>query len=91
MIKSLAAGVPVVVMPHGRDQADNAARVVSRSAGVKVKRTASERTIANAIRTVLGDEKYRINADTLGRQIRVDAASGALTRELEDLPLASTC
>lgn len=88
VIKSLAAGVPVVILPHGRDQADNAARVVSRGAGMKIKRTASERTITEAIRTVLGDETYRAHAERLGRQIRLDADSGVLTRELEDLPVA---
>lgn len=88
VVKSLAAGVPVVIVPHGRDQADNAARVVSRCAGVKVKRTASESTIADAIRTVLADDNYCSHAERLGRQIRLDAASGLLTRELEDLPVA---
>lgn len=66
-VKSLAAGVPVVVLPHGRDQADNAARVVTRTAGVKVKRTARARTIAGAIRTVLADERYGSHAEILGR------------------------
>jgi MGT family glycosyltransferase len=91
VIKSLAAGVPVVVLPHGRDQADNAARVVSRNAGVKVKRSASTRAITRTIRSVLADESYRVHAHELGRQIRLDAASGALTRELEDLPLVTRC
>jgi UDP:flavonoid glycosyltransferase YjiC (YdhE family) len=33
VMKALAAGVPMVVLHHGRDQADNAARVTARGAG----------------------------------------------------------
>ena len=89
VVKALAAGVPLVILPHGRDQADNAARITARGAGVKVKRTAKPAAIAKAIRRVLADTSYREHAAALGDDIRRDAASGALTRELEDL--AVTC
>ena len=89
VIKALAAGVPLVVLPHGRDQADNAARVVARHAGVKVSRTAKPSKIAAAICEVLEDQSFADNARVLGESIRRDAASGALVRELEDLPV--TC
>lgn len=87
VIKSLAAGVPLVVMPHGRDQADNAARVVARHAGVNVSRSAKPKAIAAAISKVLGDATFAENASRLGQTIRDDAASGALVREFEDLPV----
>ena len=89
VIKALAAGVPLVVLPHGRDQADNAARIVARHAGVKVSRTAKPSKIAAAICGVLEDPSFADNARVLGETIRRDAASGALVRELEDLPV--TC
>ncbi len=85
VIKSLAAGVPLVILPHGRDQADNAARVVARHAGLKVARTAKPSKVAAAICAVLEDPSYAANAQALGETIRRDAASGALVRELEDL------
>ena len=85
VIKSLAAGVPLVILPHGRDQADNAARVVARHAGVKVPRSSKPAKIAAAICRVLDDPSFADDARALGEIIRRDAASGALVRELEDL------
>jgi UDP:flavonoid glycosyltransferase YjiC (YdhE family) len=87
VVKALAAGVPLVVMPHGRDQADNATRVTARGAGVKVKNTAKPEAIVAAVRTVLDDPVYARAAARLGGVIRADAASGRVVDELEDLPL----
>jgi MGT family glycosyltransferase len=86
VIKSLAAGVPVVVMAHGRDQADNAARVKARGVGVSIKRGAKPAGIAAAVRTLLDDPRYRERAERLGETVRRDAAGSELLRELEDLP-----
>ena len=86
VIRALAADVPLVVLHHGRDQADNAARVTARNAGLRVKRTASPSAIAKAVRRLLDDPTYRTGAARLGRSIRRDAAGGALVAELEDLP-----
>jgi MGT family glycosyltransferase len=43
VIKALAAGVPVVALPLGRDQLDNAARVAHHGAGLRLKPKASPR------------------------------------------------
>ncbi|WP_448808845.1 glycosyltransferase [Agromyces bauzanensis] len=83
VIKALAAGVPLVMLHHGRDQADNAVRVTARGAGVAVRRTASASRIATAITDVLGDASYRQSAERLGEAITRDAESGALLEELE--------
>jgi MGT family glycosyltransferase len=90
VIKSLAAGVPVVVMHHGRDQADNAARVTARGAGVAVKRAAKPATIAAAVRRVLDEPSYRVNAARLGEAVRRDAGSDNLVRALEDVHTVAT-
>ena len=89
VVRSLAADVPLVVLHHGRDQADNAARVTARGAGLAVKRGASPSVIARAVGRLLDDPSFRTGAAHLGRSIRRDAASGALTAELEDLPAAA--
>lgn len=83
VIRSLSAGVPLVVMPQGRDQADNAARVESRGAGVTVKSIASPTTIGAAVMRVLKHPGYREAAKRLGDSIRADAAADTLVRELE--------
>ncbi len=54
LVKAFVAGVPVVVLHHGRDQADNAARVTVHGAGVAVSRHARPGRIAGAVRRVLG-------------------------------------
>ena len=83
--RALAAGVPLVVMHHGRDQADNAVRVKTRGAGVTVSRSAKPEKIAAAVQRVLDDPAFRAAAERLGEAFRRDAASGRLVTELEDL------
>lgn len=85
VVKALAAGVPMIVMHHGRDQADNAARVTARGAGLAVKRTAKPAAIATAVRRLLDERAYRDNAARLGTIIRSDAASDSLVAELESV------
>jgi MGT family glycosyltransferase len=86
VMKALAAGVPMVLLPHGRDQADTAARVTSRGAGIVLKRTARSGVIADAVRRVLENGSYRVSAQHLGDAVRRDANSDALVRELEGVP-----
>jgi UDP:flavonoid glycosyltransferase YjiC (YdhE family) len=83
VVKALAAGVPMVLLPHGRDQADTAVRVAARDAGVMLKRSAGAAEIAAAVRVVLQDDSYRAAAERLGEMIRRDAAGDVLVRELE--------
>jgi MGT family glycosyltransferase len=84
-MKGLAAGVPMVLLPHGRDQGDTATRVTMRGAGIALKRTAPSSTIAAAVRRVLQNGSYRTAAQRLGEIIRRDAQSDALVRELESI------
>jgi UDP:flavonoid glycosyltransferase YjiC (YdhE family) len=86
VIKSLTAGLPLVVLPHGRDQADNAVWVTERGAGIRLRRTARPKKIARAVRRVMEDSSYTRAAAVLGEGIRRDAESGALVETLEDLP-----
>lgn len=85
VMKALAAGRPLVVLHHGRDQVDNAVRVTARGAGVAVPRRAAPARIAAAVARVLGDDRFRVAAERVGAAIRRDASSGALLDELERL------
>ncbi|MGH3705773.1 MAG: glycosyltransferase [Agromyces sp.] len=87
VIKTLAAELPLVILHHGRDQADNAVRVTERGAGVAISRRSSSPRIARAVARVLGDDGYRQAAARLGEQVAQDAASPALVDELEGVPL----
>jgi len=61
-MKTLAAGVPMVCIPMGRDQNDTAARVVHHGAGVRLSPNASAAKIGEAVQRVLRDDSFRSNA-----------------------------
>ena len=82
-LKALAARVPMVCLPMGRDQDDTAARVVHSGAGVRLSPKASVSAIANAVERVLGDEKYRTAARQFGDIIEKERAQIDAAVELE--------
>jgi MGT family glycosyltransferase len=82
VIRALAAGVPLVVLPLGRDQADNAARVVHAGAGVRLSSRSSVGALRRVIERALNDEALRDGAramaTAIGEERRADAAVEAL-------------
>lgn len=86
LMKAFAADLPVVILPHGRDHADNAARVHARKAGITLPRTASPERIARAVRRVLRNRTHYRAAAALGHEIRRDVLGDRLLRELEPAP-----
>lgn len=76
VLKALAAGVPLVCVPMGRDQRDNTTRVLRLGAGVRVSKNAGPRRIAAAVRRVLDRPEY---AQAAGR-FAVTLAEEAATR-----------
>jgi len=85
VIRALAAGVPVVCMPMGRDQKENAARVEFRRAGVRIGPTASASKIRQAVREVLASPVYRDSARRLGEEIAKDARDSRAVHVLESV------
>ena len=85
VIKSLAAGVPVVAIPLGRNQLDNAARVAHHGAGLRLKPKASSDAIARAVRRVVDEPSYRASAKRLAAAIAADMAEDRAAEELEEL------
>ena len=83
VIKALAAGVPQLVIPMGRDQLDNAARVVARGAGLRCKPSAKPPAIAAALRRLLTEPSLRAAAAELGETIRADAQGARAAQALE--------
>jgi MGT family glycosyltransferase len=84
-VRSLAAGVPLLCMPMGRDQNDNAARVVARGAGLRVNAKAGVKKIQQAIRELLQSPRYRENAQKLGKQIVEDVCNSSTLEVLEEV------
>lgn len=85
VIKTLAAGVPLVVMPMGRDQPDNAARVAHHGAGIRVRPGARPAAITKAVRRVLDEPSFRAGAERLAGAIAADVATDRAVAELEAL------
>jgi MGT family glycosyltransferase len=85
VMKALAAGVPLVCIPQGRDQLDIAARVVHCGAGVRLDPGASETEIAAAIQAVLGDPEYREAARRMAKSIADEITSDRAVEEIESL------
>jgi MGT family glycosyltransferase len=84
-LKALAAGVPLVCIPMGRDQHDTAARVVHHGAGVRLRPEASPAAIRRAVERVLHDERFRVNAESLAAVIAEEKAAADVVAELEAL------
>jgi MGT family glycosyltransferase len=85
VIKSLAAGVPVVALPLGRDQPDNAARLVASGAGVALKHSAKADKIRAAVAEVLHDPTYATAARRMATAIAAESATDRAIAELEAL------
>lgn len=85
VLKALAAGVPVVAMPLGRDQLDNAARVVHHGAGLRLKPTAKPDAIAKAVRRLLEEPSFSAAAERMAAAIAMETAEDLAAAELEAL------
>jgi MGT family glycosyltransferase len=83
--RALAAGVPLVCLPMGRDQLDVAARVVHAGAGVRLRPSAKPATIAAAVERLIRESGFRNAARRIGARIVADAAAQRGIAELEAL------
>jgi len=89
-IKTLAAGVPMVCIPMGRDQNDTAARVVHHGAGLRLSPKASVAEIRKAVRSVLDDDRFRAGASRLASAIADRDGVADAVAELESLAARPT-
>jgi UDP:flavonoid glycosyltransferase YjiC (YdhE family) len=84
-MKGLAAGVPLVCIPMGRDQNDTAARVVHSGAGVRLKPTASVTDISRAITRTLETPSFREAAAVFAQAIAARTGCADAVERLESL------
>ena len=81
--KVLAAGLPMVCLPVLGDQPANAARVAAIGAGLRLSKEASASDIADAVRRVVGDEKFRQAAQRFAAVVADEDPRQALLEEIE--------
>jgi UDP:flavonoid glycosyltransferase YjiC (YdhE family) len=80
---SLAAGVPLVCIPQGREQPINAARVAATGAGRVIPSGASASEIAAAVAAALRDESARAAASRFAVAIAALGAGESATDDVE--------
>jgi UDP:flavonoid glycosyltransferase YjiC (YdhE family) len=74
---ALADGVPLVCIPDGRDQPDNAARVLAAGAGIRASKKASQAKLRRTICAALGDASLRHGAERMAAALA--ESDGALS------------
>jgi MGT family glycosyltransferase len=75
VLKSLAAGVPLICIPMGRDQKDNTVRVLRLGAGVRLKQQSTPGQIAAAVSEVLHSPTYAAAARSFAEVLTREAAN----------------
>ncbi|MDF3835713.1 glycosyltransferase [Cupriavidus basilensis] len=91
IMRSLRHGVPLVVLPMGRDQNDNAARVDYHGAGLRLDPSAPPQMLGEAVRRVLSEPSFAERALALGHAIAEEGPGPArLVAEIEDFVLRSS-
>jgi MGT family glycosyltransferase len=85
VMKALIAGVPLIVVPLGRDQPDNAGRVVYAGAGVRLRKNATVSALRVAISRVIEDPRYRAAAQHMAARLAAERNDNLVVDELERL------
>jgi UDP:flavonoid glycosyltransferase YjiC (YdhE family) len=82
---ALTFGLPTLCLPLGRDQHDNAARVVELGAGRAMSIDANAGAIAHAMGELVGAGPCRAASQSIAARIREESAPGRAMRELVEL------
>lgn len=83
VIRALAHRLPLLVIPHGRDQNDNAARVTALSTGLSLMPDASVEDIRESCQRLLHEPAFAAGAKLLGDQVAAEALNSTIVQELE--------
>jgi len=77
--------VPLIVVPLGRDQPDNAARVVHTGAGIRLPKNASADALRAAISQITEDPRYRAAARAMAARLAAERDDNRVVDELEQV------
>lgn len=83
VMKALCAGKPMLIMPHGRDQNDNAVRVTERGAGLTLPANADVGAIRAALLSLVQEPRFATAAERLGAKVAAEAAQSPIVGVLE--------
>lgn len=85
IIRALANGVPLICLPNGRDQKDNALKVEMHGCGFKLPRNAESDRIKNAVESILNEPTYKENANRFKEEIMNFNGAEDVLVEIEEL------
>jgi UDP:flavonoid glycosyltransferase YjiC (YdhE family) len=83
VVRALTHRLPLLIVPHGRDQTDNATRVAERGAGLVVPKTAATPELRSALQMLLSEARFSEAARRLGSAVAVEAANSPVASLLE--------
>jgi MGT family glycosyltransferase len=87
--RALAHGLPLLVMPFGRDQGDIAARVEARGLGLVLPPTATEAEIAAAMTRLIREPQFGVAARRFKDIIAAEVRESPLVAEMEEIVRAA--
>jgi UDP:flavonoid glycosyltransferase YjiC (YdhE family) len=90
-MRALVSRAPMLVIPHGRDQNDNAVRVTERGAGLSLMPDASTGAIRSACERLLNEASFRTAAKRLGDLVAAEAENSTVVSELETAAAEPCC
>lgn len=88
IMRALANGLPLICIPMGRDQNDNAAKIVFHGCGISLSTKSGKDKIKAAIKKILSTDSYSQKAGAMQTEILQEASKDLGIAELEQLAAA---
>jgi MGT family glycosyltransferase len=85
VIRALSHGLPILCMPMGRDQDDNAIKVKMKGCGLNLSPKATAAKIRKAVKKILGDKNFLTNAKKMSALIREKAETSDPVEAIDTL------
>ena len=89
IIRALANGLPLIILPMGRDQGDNAIKVELCNAGIKLSPKSSPGRIRKAVEQILSNSMYKQNVQSMKKKIASSDGLDDVLIEINDLVINS--
>lgn len=87
VMRALRHRRPMLIIPHGRDQQENAIRVTERGAGIKLSTAAGRNEIGSALDRLLHDPAFARAARVFGDAIEAESDDSRVVTELEQIAM----
>jgi len=85
VMRALANGLPLICLPMGRDQNDNALKVKLNGCGIKLSKNSKSEQIGHAIKNILNAPEYKKHAHRMKRDILANQGMDDVIQEIEKM------